>query len=101
MRLMKTMIAHLGKEDEHPVQRPVRPVEKVSVVPDVFFVAIDLESRHLEYEKGGNRDIEYEEKIYHRLDPEYFVWLRFRMAAAGNAHKARKLSDNRWNILRE
>jgi len=101
MSLMKTMIAHLGNEDECPVQSPDPPVEEVSVAPKVLCVATDLESRHLEYEEGGNRDIEYEEKIYRRLDPEYFTWLRSRMVAAGNAHKAGKLSDNRWNILRE
>ena len=50
MSLMKTMIAHLGKEDECPVQSPVPPVEEVSVVPEVLFVATDLESRHLEYD---------------------------------------------------
>jgi len=101
MSLMKTMIAHLGKEDERPVQSPVPPVEKASVGTEVLFVATDLESRHLECGEGGNRDIEHEEKIYRRLDPEYFAWLRSRMVAAGNAHKAGKLSDNRWNLLRE
>ena len=101
MSLMKTMIAHLNKEDECPVQSPVPPVEEASVVPEALFVATDLESRNFEYEEGGNRDIEYKGKIYRRLDPEYFAWLRSRMVAAGNAFKAGKLSDNRWNILRE
>jgi len=101
MSLMKTMITHLGKKDECPVQSPVPPVEEVSVVPEVLFVATDLESRNLKCEEGANRDIEYEGKIYRRLDPQYFAWLRSKMVAAGNAHKAGKLSDNRWNILRE
>ena len=64
MSLMKTMIAHLGKEDERPVQSPVPPVEEVSVVPEALFVATDLESRHLRCEEGGSMDIEHEEKIY-------------------------------------
>ena len=53
MSLMKTMIAHLGKEDERPVQSPVPQVEKASVGTEVLFVATDLESRHLRCEEGG------------------------------------------------
>ena len=64
MSLMKTMIAHLGQEDERPVQSPVPPVEKASVGTEVLFVATDLESRHLECEEGGSMDIEHKEKIY-------------------------------------
>lgn len=101
MSLMKTMIAHLGKEDECPIQSPVQPAEEVSVGPEVLFVATDLESRHLECGEGENRDIEHEEKSYRRLDPEYFAWLRSRMVAARSAHNAGKLPDKTWDLLRE
>ena len=101
MSLLRTMMTHLGKEDELPVQNPAEQTKEVPVPPRILFVATDLEFRKFDQVEAKDRDIEYDGKVFRRLDPEYFAWLRSRMVAARNTHQAGKLPDRTWNLLRE
>lgn len=45
--------------------------------------------------------ISIEGRIFRKLSPDYFAWLRSKMISAQAAHKAGKLSDTAWDTLRE
>lgn len=100
MSLLRTMMTHLGKEDELLTKGPEKQIKEVAFPPHILFVATDLEFRKFDWVGTSDRDRKYDGKIFRRLDPEYFAWLRSRMVAARNAHQAGKLPDNTWDLLR-
>jgi hypothetical protein len=101
MSLLRTMMSHLGKEDGASIRNAAEPVKEYPIPPHVLFVATDLEFRKFDWVRTNDRDRESEGKIFRRLDPEYFAWLRSRMVAARSAHNAGKLPDKTWDLLRE
>ena len=101
MSLLQTMLTHLDStECEHSEQAP-QPTENDSSAtePDLF-VSTDLETAQFEWAVTSTSDVEYNGKIYRRLDPEYFAWLRSRMLAAQSAFKTGKLPETTWENLK-
>ena len=101
MSLLQTMLTHLDSpECEHSEQAP-QPTENGSSTPEPdLFVSTDLETAGFEWAVTSTSDVEYNGKIYHRLEPEYFAWLRSRMLAAQSVFKAGKLPETTWESLK-
>lgn len=63
-----------------------------------LFVATDLDTQML---SGRKSDIVHGDKIYRRLSPDYFAWLRLRMQTAQTAFRNKRLSPAKWSALRQ
>ena len=101
MSLLQTMITHLDSPECEPSQETPPPAENDSSAPEPdFFVSTDLETAQFEWAVTSASDVEYNGKIYCRLESEYFAWLRSRMLAAQSAFKAGKLPESTWESLK-
>lgn len=80
MSLLQSMLTHLDS--------PERESSQQAAEPDLF-VFTDLETAEFEWAVTSASDVEYNGKIYRRLEPEYFAWLRSRMLAAQSAYQSR------------
>ena len=63
-----------------------------------LFVATDLDTQML---SGRKSDVVHGDKIYRRLSPDYFAWLRLRMQTAQTAFRNKRLSPVKWDALRQ
>jgi hypothetical protein len=101
MSLLQTMLTHLDSPECEPSQQAAPSAENDSSVPEPeLFVSTDLDTAQFEWAVTSASDVEYNGKIYRRLEPEYFAWLRSRMLAAQSAFKAGKLSESTWESLK-
>ena len=101
MSLLTTMIRHLGTDSAKSANRTSPDVLSLPASCHVVFVATDLEIKEIAWVRTNETDIERGGKVFRRLSPEYFAWLRSRMATAQTAHKAGKLPEDAWNTLRQ
>ena len=101
MSLLTTMIRHLGTDCAQSANRTSPDVLSSPESCHVVFVATDLEIKEFAWVRTNETDIERDGKMFRRLSPEYFAWLRFRMVTAQAAHKVGKLPDDAWNTLRQ
>lgn len=77
------------------------PTERNVVLPRAtaqLFIATDLS--RVEY-AGSEDDILLEQRVYRRLTPEYYVWLRSRMEMASNKHTRGLLPDANYQAIRQ
>jgi hypothetical protein len=72
--------------------------ESQKTVSTDLFVATDLDAQQL---GGKASDIVHGGKIYRRLSPDYFAWLRSRMQTAQAAFRNKQLLPAKWNALRQ
>ena len=100
MSLLQTMLTHLDSTECEPSEQSHKPAENISTQEPALFVSTDLETTQFEWAITSASDVEYSGKIYRRLDPEYFAWLRSRMLAAQSAFKAGKLPETKWESLK-
>jgi hypothetical protein len=101
MSLLQTMLTHLDSPECEPSEQAPPPAENDSVAPEPdLFVSTDLDTAQFEWAVTSASDVEYNGKIYRRLEPEYFAWLRSRMLAAQSAFKAGKLPVSTWESLK-
>ncbi len=100
MSLLQTMLTHLDSPECDYSTQPSSPVENNTASGDNLFVSTDLESVRFEWAVTSTSDVESGGKIYRRLDPEYFAWLRSRMLAAQSAFKAGKIPKTAWEGLK-
>ena len=63
-----------------------------------LYVSTDLNAQVFTLQE---QDVKHEGQIYRQLTPDYFAWLRSRMQTAQSAHRNKRLSDRKWNLLRE
>lgn len=101
MSLLTTMIRHLGTDDAKTANRTSPDILSSPESCHVVFVATDLEIKELAWVRTKETDFERDGKVFRRLSPEYFAWLRSRMVTAQAAHKAGKLPEDAWNTLRQ
>nr|WP_321466145.1 hypothetical protein [uncultured Desulfobulbus sp.] len=101
MSLLQTMLTHLDSPTCEPSEQAPLPAENKSSAPEPdLFVSTDLETAQFEWDVTSASDVEYNGKIYRRLEPEYFAWLRSRMLAAQSAFKAGKFPESTWESLK-
>lgn len=101
MSLLTTMIRHLGTDSAKSANRTSPEVLSLPASCHVVFVATDLEIKEYAWVRTNETDIERGGKVFRRLSPEYFAWLRSRTVTARAAHKAGKLPEEAWNTLRQ
>ncbi len=77
--------------------KAMMPQSNQMVLTDLF-VATDLDVQHL---TSAKPDVMHDGKVYRRLSPDYFAWLRSRMQAAQIAFRNKQLSPAKWNALRQ
>ena len=65
-----------------------------------LFIATDLTKLELDATSLDQTDIESNGRIYRRLDPEYFAWLRSQMEAARGWRECGKISAEAFDVLR-
>ncbi len=101
MSLLQTMLTHLDSPECEPSEQAPQPTENDSSAPEPdLFVSTDLEIAQFEWAVTSASDVEYNGKIYRRLEPDYFAWLRSRMLAAQSTFKAGKLPESTWESLK-
>ena len=101
MSLLQTMLTHLDSPECEPSEQAPQPIENDNSTPEPeLFVSTDLDTAQFEWAVTSASDVEYNGKIYRRLEPEYFAWLRSRMLAAQSAFKAGKLPELTWESLK-
>jgi hypothetical protein len=101
MSLLQTMLTYLDSPECEHSEQALQPTENGNSTPEPdLFVSTDLETAGFEWAVTSTSDVEYNGKIYRRLDPEYFAWLRSRMFAAQSAFKAGKLPETTWESLK-
>jgi hypothetical protein len=66
-----------------------------------LYVATDLASAFSEDPEEDERDIWIGQKLYRRLEPKYYAWLRFKMAGAKRALDQGRLPPAAFETLRE
>lgn len=86
-----------------PVNIPGTPtstdgVTPLSATPHHIFIATDLS--RVEY-AGSDNDILLDQRVYRRLTPDYYVWLRSRMEMASRKHVRGLLPDANYLDIRE
>ena len=101
MSLLTTMIRHLCTDAAQSANRTSPDILSSPESCHVVFVATDLEIKELAWVRTKETDFERDGKVFRRLSPEYFAWLRSRMVTAQAAHKAGKLPEAAWNTLRQ
>jgi len=67
---------------------------------DALFVATDLSVLNDAFAPGNADEVSVEGRIYRRLDPEYYAWLRSRMDTAQAACRKGKLPPEAFDALR-
>ncbi len=86
MSLLQTMRDYINRNETHTTDHEtVNPHQEAEVSPLVSFVTTDLKLRMERL--TDERDIERDGKVYRKLTPEYFAWLRSRMVQAHSAHE--------------
>jgi hypothetical protein len=65
-----------------------------------LFVSTALDYWHTEQAKAFARDVQINDTVYRRLDPEYYAWLRSRMVVARRAAAAGRLDAAAFEDLR-
>ena len=99
MSLLQTMRDYLKEGGNQSTGKETYKIHKECVEPPpVYYVATDLDCR--KFQTVNCQDIDHYGKVYRKLAPEYFAWLRSRMLLARSAHKSGKFNDTDWNILR-
>jgi hypothetical protein len=94
MSLLTTMIRHLCTDAAQSANRTSPDILSSPESCHVVFVATDLEIKELAWVRTKETDFERDGKVFRRLSPEYFAWLRSRMVTAQAAHKAGKLPED-------
>jgi len=67
----------------------------------VHFIATDLTKLDQNSVTGDHTDIESNGRIYRRLDPDYFAWLRSKMEKARSCRDRGKVSADAFDTLRD
>jgi hypothetical protein len=77
-----------------------------AVVPSIamarghLFVSTTLDTWFTEHAAAFARDVQIDDVVYRRLDPEYFAWLRSRMMLAKTAASAGQIGIDAFDELR-
>lgn len=109
MSLLKLMMEQAAG-DEIPIDVPQTESDDQSRPEDVttgdgatqeatLYVATNLESWETSTPKYYARDVSIDDTSFRRLDPEYYAWLRHKMALAKKAADSGRLSSSAFETL--